>query len=78
MTITFECTCIFIASVKKSNNQFGELTFHGGFQLGRESLGKLVLLLLLYNVLTCYNIHVCGVPAKKCFGNYLVRSRVFG
>ena len=43
-------------SVIKSNNQFGELSFHGGFKDGRESLGKLVLLLLLYNALTRYSI----------------------
>ena len=55
------CVALYLAlfariSVKKSNNQFGELSFHGGFKQGKESLGKLGLLLLLYNALTRYNI----------------------
>ena len=35
------------------------------FKQGKESLGKLVLLLLLYKALNRYNTDVCGVPAKN-------------
>ena len=54
-----------INKVIKSNNQFRELSFHGGFKEGRESLGKLVLLLLLYNALTRYSIMCAVFPQKK-------------
>ena len=50
--------------------------FHGGLNEGER---KLVLLLLLYNALTRYNIDVCDVPTKKkCFRNHIVRSHDFG
>ena len=50
------CSLGWKALSEKSDSQFGESFFHGGFNYGKESHGKLVLLLLLYNALTHYNI----------------------
>ena len=67
-----------LLSMKKVRTSL-ESCFFVGFKHTRESLGKFVLVKLLYNALTRYNIDVCGVSAKKlCFEIILFVATFFG